>query len=183
MEGSIQGYFGAIPGGLAGVKATLKLMVGVARSFLKPNSSNIPATQALLAVRVLAQNLVQSCLDKDYWCEAQCLQVYVRDQIRYVRDMRSTETLQYPDKTIQLKSGDCDDKALLFCCLAECIGFETRLCAIGVDGEDFSHVSAQCLVPSKGWVNAETIPVDSKGTKVPLGWFPPDCTCLMLAHI
>jgi transglutaminase-like putative cysteine protease len=181
MHGALKGYFGSIPSGLDGVRATLRIMVAVVRGFLKPTTPE--ATHALLLVRVTAQTTVQNCADKDYWCEASKLQIFVRDKIRYVRDMREAETIQHPDKTLLLQSGDCDDKAILFCALAECIGFDTRFCAIGVQGEDFSHVSAQALVPGKGWVNAETIPIDSQGSKVPFGWFPPDATCLMLAHI
>lgn len=176
-------FMGSIPGGIAGVRSTLRLMVGIVRTFLKPPSTDAEKTAALLAARLLAQGLVQSCADKDYECEATKIQVFVRDKIRYTRDIRTAETLQYPDKTLLLASGDCDDKAILFCTLAECVGFETRFCAIGVSGGEFSHVSAQVMIPGAGWVNAETIPVDDVGTKVPLGWFPPDCTCLMLAHI
>jgi transglutaminase-like putative cysteine protease len=178
----LTGYMGSIPGGLAGIKATLKIMVNIARQFLKPPPGTVQA-QSLLLVRTTAQQLVQGCGEKDYWCEASTLQLFVRDRIRYVRDMRTAETLQFPDKTLQLKSGDCDDKSLLYACLAECIGFEARFCAIGVNGEDFSHVSAQVLIPSRGWINAETIPIDDAGTKVPLGWCPPDATSLMFGHI
>lgn len=182
MDGTAyRGFFGQIPSGLAGVKATLKIMVNVTRSFLKPATPE--RTQALLVVRTTAQRIVQGCPEKNWMCEASQLQLFVRDRIRYVRDMRTAELLQTPDKTLQLKSGDCDDKSLLFAALAECIGFDTRFCAIGVQGEGFSHVSAQCLVPGAGWVNAETIPIDDKGTKVSLGWSPPDATCLMLAHV
>jgi len=186
MEGSqtrATGYFGSIPSGIDGVRETLRIMVRIARKFLKPDNGNAAQTASLLTVRMTAGNITLGQPEKDYWNEAAAIQRYVRDRIRYTRDMRTSETIQYPDKTIQFGYGDCDDKAMLFCCLAECIGFETRFCAIGVDGGDFSHVSGQCLIPGNGWVNAETIPVDERGTKVDLGWFPPDCTCLMLAHI
>lgn len=174
-------YFGVIPSGTAGVRATLKIMVMVARKFLKPSDADNAAK--LAALRAFAQNLVQSCPEKDWLCEATKLQVFVRDAIRYTRDMRLAETVQTPDKTLQLRSGDCDDKSLLLATLAETIGFAARFCAIGVAGESFSHVSAQLLVPGKRWVNAETIPIDDHGTKANLGWFPPDATCLMFAHI
>jgi hypothetical protein len=183
MGSAHHAFMGSIPGGIAGVRSTLRVMVGMVRTFLKPASSDVEKTQALLSVRLIAQQLVHSCAEKDYQCEAGKIQIFVRDSIRYTRDIRTAETLQYPDKTLSLASGDCDDKAMLFCSLAECVGFETRFCAIGVSGGDFSHVSAQVLIPGAGWVNAETIPIDDAGTKVPLGWFPPDCTCLMLAHI
>ena len=172
-----------IPGGVEGVKATLRAMVATVRAFTKPKPHDSEKIAGLLSVRLTAQNIVQGLPPKDYWAEANALFLFVRDHIRYVRDMRQMETLYFPDKTLALKAGDCDDMAMLFAALAETIGFETRFCAIGVDGEEFSHVSAQCLVPGFGWVNAETIPIDDKGSKMPFGWFPPDATCLMLAHV
>lgn len=185
MPGSaLTASFTAIPSGIDGVRATLRHMVAICRSFLKPPTGNSAKVQDLLLVRVTAQQIVQSCDEKDWYCEAECLQVWVRDNIRYVRDMLTSETLQTPDKTLKLASGDCDDKAMLYCALASCIGFDTRFCAIGVDDSDeFSHVSAQVLVPGTGWCNAETIPIDNRGSKAKFGWFPPECTCLMLAHI
>lgn len=174
-------YFGDIPSGLAGTKATLRIMVMVARKFLKPSTPQ--GTQNLLLIRTTAQRLVQNCGEKDYWCEASTLQTFVRDSIRYLRDMRTAETIQTPEKTLAERSGDCDDKSLLLAVLAETIGFSARFCAIGVQGQPYSHVSAQLLIPSRGWVNAETIPINDNGEKAVLGWFPPDATCLMLAHI
>lgn len=183
MDGgaSITGHFGMIASGLAGVKATLRIMVMVARGCLKPTDPT--KTNDLLMLRTTAQTLVQNCGEKDYWCEASQLQAFVRDKIRYVRDIRDVETIQFPVQTLQLQSGDCDDKSVLLAVLAECIGFETRFCAIGVRGESYSHVSTQILIPGRGWTNAETIPIDNQGSKAALGWFPPDATCLMLAHV
>lgn len=180
---NLLGTIDTIPSGIDGVKATLRIMVSMVREFRKPPQSDPDKVAALLNVRVLAQSLVQSCAEKDYACEASKLHAFVRDHIRYVRDMRTVETLQYPDKTLMLQSGDCDDKSILFCALADSIGFDTRFCAIGVNGEGFSHVSAQCLIPGRGWTNCETIPIDSRGTKVPMGWFPPDATCSMIYHV
>jgi hypothetical protein len=181
--------FGFIPSGIAGVRATLKQMVKTTRGFLKPVGGNQAKVQALLSVRLLATNLTLNCAEKDYWAECSALQVFVRDSIRYVADMAQSETLQEPHYTLYSKSGDCDDKAILFCCLAQCIGYPARFCALGVPTEDdpqgecFSHVCGQVLIEGRGWVNAECIPIDDEGTKVDLGWFPPDVTCMMFAHI
>lgn len=192
-------YFGAIPSGIAGVRATLKVMVAVARAVLAPDNAKawsalrslgfsiafdpVTGTQNLVTLRTTAQRVILNCAEKDWWCEARALQSYVRDSIRYTRDMRSAETVQFPLQTMQYQSGDCDDKSVLLVTLAETVGFTTRFCAIGVNGDSFSHVSAQLLIPGKGWVNAETIPIDNLGSKAQLGWFPPDASCLMLAHI
>ena len=189
MGSATRAYFGDIPSGINGVKTTLRLMVGTCRHFLKPTPGDDDRTQALLAVRNVASQLVLNVPEKDYFGECSALQVFARDAIRYTEDMRAAEQLQYPDFTIATQSGDCDDKAILFCCLASCIGRATRFAAIAVpteqdpNGEIFSHVCGQVLVPGRGWVNAECIPIDDDGTKVPFGWFPPDATCIMLAHI
>jgi transglutaminase-like putative cysteine protease len=173
-----------IPGGIEGVRATLKQMVKIARTFLKPSQFDDDAIQSLLFVRITAQRAVHHCAEKDYLAEVKALHKLARDSVRYVRDHLTAETLQYPDKTLQIGSGDCDDKALLMATMAHCIGYPSRFVAIEVNDEGgFSHVSPQILVDGYGWVNAECIPIDDSGTKVDLGWFPPDATQVMKAHI
>lgn len=171
--GAFNSYLGQIPAGREGVKATLKIMVMVARK-----------SKAALPVRTLAQQLVQSCPENDRHCEAATLHAFVRDSIRYVGDIHDMETIQYPEQTLQLRSGDCDDKALLLASLLLSIGFPSRFCAVKVNGSNaYSHVLAQTLIPGEGWISAEVIPIDGRQEKAPLGWFPPDATCFMLAHI
>jgi hypothetical protein len=179
-------FFSTIPSGVDGVRATLRLMVKTCRKFLKPAASD---TQALLAVRLCATNLTLGLPEKDYWGEISAIHQFCRDEIRYVGDLAQSETLQEPQYTLFSKCGDCDDKSILFCCLAQCIGYPVRFCALGIPttddphGEQFSHVSPQALIQGYGWVNAECIPIDESGTKVELGWFPPDASCMMLAHV
>jgi hypothetical protein len=185
MANGVRASFGSIPSGIEGVRATLRLMVKCVRDFLKPAWHNQDGVQGLLLVRVTAQQAVQHCAEKDYLAEVTALHRFVRDDIRYVRDMLDAETLQYPDKTLILKSGDCDDKSMLLAAMANCIGYPARFCAIAVKNEpDFTHVSCEILVGGEyGWVNAETIPINDRGAKVDLGWFPPDATNTMRAHI
>lgn len=129
-----------------------------------------------LHVRTLAVELVQGCAPKDKPAELATLQRFCRDRIRYVNDIDGVETLQTPVQTLKLRAGDCDDKATLLCALAGAIGFATRFCAIGVRGQEFSHVMAQARLGA-GWINCETIVPG-----VDIGWFPPDATSTMLAH-
>jgi transglutaminase-like putative cysteine protease len=154
-----------IPGGDAGVRRTLRLMVDL-----------VDVYKCDLNVREHALALVAACAPKDRTAEAQSLQRYCRDSIRYVGDVDGVETLQTPVQTLRLAAGDCDDKATLLCSLAASIGFSTRFCAIGVRDEEFSHVMAQLRL-GRGWVNAETIMPG-----VEIGWWPPDTTKVMLAH-
>lgn len=166
-------FLGSVPTGSAGVNATLKLMVSIARK-----------TRTSLPVRTLAQQLVQGCPEQDDLCEATALHGFVRDRIRYVRDIRDVETVQFPEQTLQLGSGDCDDKSLLLAALAESIGFSTRFCAVRIGAETVpTHVAPQLLIRGQGWVNAEVIPIDGGSQGAPLGWFPPDATCFRLAHV
>jgi transglutaminase-like putative cysteine protease len=155
----------AVPGGRAGVARTLELMCSLVNQY-----------KTDLNVRTLAVELVQSCAPKDRRCELSALQHFVRDQIRYVADIESVETLQTPVQTLKLQAGDCDDKATLLNALAAAIGMATRFCAIGVRGGPFSHVMSQVAL-GRGWINCETIVPG-----VEIGWFPPDATQGMLAH-
>jgi transglutaminase-like putative cysteine protease len=173
-----------IPWGDAGVIRTLRVMVDVVRWF-----------KTDLHVRTLAVCLVGGRpvhlsdgrrirypprAPKDFVGELQTLHAFVRDHIRYVRDVEGIETLQTPAQSLYVLAGDCDDKAMLLCALAGSIGFETRFCAIGVRGDPFSHVMAQALIPGDpDYINLETILTDPP---VPIGWFPPDATTAMLAH-
>lgn len=155
-----------IPGGIAGVQATLSHMVSLVRQY-----------KTDMTVRTLAMELTRQCGEKDRRCDLAALHSFVRDRVKYQYDVDGVETLQTPVQTLRLGQGDCDDKATLLNALAASIGFPTRFCAIGVRGGDFSHVMAQVRLGA-GWINAETI---VQG--IALGWFPPDATCTMLAHV
>lgn len=156
----------AIPGGVEGVKRTLSLMCELVRQF-----------KTDLNIRTLAVELVSGCAPKDARAELAALHAFCRDQIRYVGDVNGVETLQTPVQTLKSRSGDCDDKATLLASLAESINYSTRFLAIGVRGGPFSHVMAQAAL-GRGWVNMETIVPDAE-----LGWFPPDASQGMLAHV
>jgi len=154
-----------LPGGLDATKRTLAVMVGLVRQY-----------KTDMNVRETAIQLTNGCPPKDARCELTQLQHFVRDQIRYVGDVDGVETVQTPVATLRLGAGDCDDKSVLLCALAASIGFATRFCAIGVRGQDFSHVMAQAKLGSS-YINMETIVPG-----VEIGWFPPDATQVMTAH-
>jgi len=156
----------SLPEGLAGVRETLAIMVKVVR-----------ANKADVGLRTVAQQLVRGCADKDYRCYVTRLHTFVRDKIQYVGDVRGIETLQTPQQTLRIGSGDCDDKAIVLATLLESIGFATRFAAIGVRGGDYSHVLPEVRL-GKGFVSLETIVPTAT-----LGWFPPDATRVMRAHV
>jgi hypothetical protein len=173
-----------IPDGLGGVKRTLRLMVDVARTF-KTDLHVRTLAVCLVGGRVVTlsdgrQVRYPLCRPKDYVGELRTLHAFVRDHVRYTRDIEGVETLQTPIQTLNVLAGDCDDKAMIFNSLCASIGFRTRYCAIGVRGQPFSHVMPQALLENMGeFVNAETILTDPP---VDLGWEPPDTTMVMYAH-
>lgn len=148
------------------MRVTLRLMVDLARTY-----------KTDLNVRTLALELVEGCAERDRAAELRALQQFARDAIRYVLDVDNIETVQTPIQTLRVRQGDCDDKSTLLSALAGSIGFPTRFCAIGVNGEDFSHVMCQARLGT-GWVNCETIVPGAD-----IGWYPPDATSAMLAHV
>jgi hypothetical protein len=153
-----------IPSGEAGTRETLKLM-----------SKLVKAEKSALPIRLLALDLVKRNGQKDYTGEVLKIHQFVRDHIRYVRDVRGVETLQTPTKTLELGQGDCDDKSTLTAALLESIGHPTRFIAVGFAPGSFSHVLLETKIGNK-WVPVETT------EPVKLGWFPPGVTMRMRWH-
>jgi hypothetical protein len=170
---------GSIPSGEAGVAATLKIMVDMVLEY-----------RASPAVRVWAQGLVRDCPSRDSVCQVRTIHAWVRDHIKYLPDIRNVETIQTPDYTLSMGSGDCDDASVLTGAGLESLGRQVRFAAVEIRGNGFSHVSSQVLLGTR-WVNLETIlPVLKDawgglpaGTPTPIGWFPPDVTRVMLARV
>jgi hypothetical protein len=144
----------AIPDGKAGTVATLKIMRDVVKSGKKS-----------LVVRNTAISLIGELPQKDWFNENKILHRFVRDEIRYVKDIRGVETVQTPDVTMQIKAGDCDDKSVLLAALLESIGHPTRFVAIGFAPDDYVHVMVESRIGT-AWVPLETT------EPVEMGWYP-----------
>jgi transglutaminase-like putative cysteine protease len=155
----------ALPDGVAGIKYTLAQMVKYAQAGRKSPP-----------VRFLAEQIVRDVKPKSYTEEARAIQEYVRDHIRYTRDIRGTETLATPDQTIRRGVGDCDDMSLLASALLESIGHPTRFVAVGASPGDYSHVLVETRV-GRNWIPVETT------ENVPLGWYPPGMNARLVYHV
>ena len=136
---------GEIPEGREGTIATLRIM----RSYVRQGKT-------LPDVRLKAVALTSGLAQKDYSGQIRRLHAFVRDQIRYLRDITDVETLQTPDVTLALAAGDCDDKSILLAALLESIGHPTRFVAIGPSHENFVHVYVETLVGRDYWLPLET---------------------------
>lgn len=154
----------AIPDGPQGVYVTLRMM----RQLAREGKVDPP-------IRELALSIVKPNGQKDWIGEARALHEYVRDQIRYVRDINGVETLQTPEQTIRIGQGDCDDKSTLLAALLESIGHPTRFVAVGFRPGKYSHVLLETKIGGK-WIAAETT------EPVSLGWYPPRTRARMVIH-
>lgn len=152
----------AIPAGKAGTLATLKIMRALARKY-----------KCAPGVRMLTQKLTKNLSNKKYSAEANAVFMFVRDKIRYVKDIRGVETVQTPVQTVKTGSGDCDDKSLLIAAMLESIGHPTRFVAVGFIPGTFSHVFTQTKIGRK-WVTLETT------MQYPMGKNPPGITSKMM---
>ena len=165
-----------IPSGTAGTRATLKLMRSLVHEGRKTP-----------LVRQLAVDLTTGLMQKDRLSEIKVLYNFVRDRIRYVRDIRQVETLHTAEKILQNKAGDCDDKSIILSSLLESLGFKTRLVALGfsppvknmfgnIQSRGYSHVLPHVFIDGD-WMPLETTePVD-------MGWSPKKVKSAMIIYV
>jgi len=154
----------AIPDGKAGTIATLKIMRDVTN-----------AAKRALPIRSLAVQITNGEYQKDWLNEIKRIHQFVRDEIRYVRDVRDVETIQTPEATLKIKAGDCDDKSTLLAALLESIGHPTRFVAVGFQPDDFAHVLVESRIGAK-WIPLETT------EPVPAGWYPKGVVSRLVIH-
>lgn len=121
-----------------------------------------------LTIRNLAGGLVQGLRQKDFNGEIRVIHAYVRDSVRYLKDIHGVETIQTPLVTLQNGFGDCDDKATLLASMLESIGHPCRLVAVGFLNPDvYQHVYVETRSGNKSaWIPLETT------ENVPVGWSP-----------
>lgn len=124
------------------------------------------------AIRQAATSAAFLTPERDEFAECSALFAWVRDSVRYVRDVHNVETLTTPDKTMAGLIGDCDDQATLLAALFESIGYPTRFVIAGYHypGE-FEHVYVQVYACDQ-WIDCD--PTEHR----PFGWSPPDPVCL-----
>jgi len=123
-----------------------------------------------------AHGVIYLQAERDELAEVGALFEYVRDRIRYVRDVHNVETLCYPAMTLQRLIGDCDDQTMLLCALCEASGYPTRLVMAQYQSGDWEHVYCQVFVRGQ-WMDCD--PIERSAY---LGWSAPDPTRLYIEH-
>lgn len=156
---SLTGRLGTLPNGNAGAYATVAAMRAMVRRY-----------RTHPAIRSAALSITFTTPERDQLSEVDALFSFVRDHVRYVRDVRGVETLATPTKTIELLAGDCDDQSTLLAALLESIGYPTRFVIAGYNGSPYyAHVYLQALT-REGWVNLD--PTEDHA----VGWAPANAT-------
>lgn len=123
-------------------------------------------------LREYALTLVAGVPEKDFEAEVSEIFGFVRDSIRYTRDINGIETVQTPEKTLEYGQGDCDDQSVLLSALLEILGNQTRFIAVGRKRGQYSHVLVQAW-SGREWVSLDPI------MRVPVGWHPPGMAAVM----
>lgn len=148
-----------LPGGAAGVART----VGHMRRLVREGRKHP-------AIRAAALSIIGALAPRDTEGEARALFEFVRDQIRYVRDVHATETLAQAPITLAMHAGDCDDQVILLAALCESVGLPTRfVLSAHVTPGELDHVCLEVLAGDE-WRGCD--PTEA----VPFGWLPPALT-------
>jgi predicted transglutaminase-like cysteine proteinase len=134
------------------------------RSTLKEMSKLVRTYKTHATVRECAQQLTRHLRSYDRMGEITSIAAFCRDDIRYVNDVDDVETIQAPDYTLNVGSGDCDDKSILCNALLASIGYQTLFFAVGLNGQMYEHVMGGVRLGTR------TIPIE---TIVPLGSMGP----------
>jgi len=130
--------------GTRGIVQTLKIM----QSLVDRYKTNIK-------IRELAQKIINRVPEKNCKLEAATLQNWVRDNIRYTKDIAGVETIGSPDHTLLTRHGDCDDQSILLATLLQSVGHPTRFAAVGNHKNKYNHVYTEVKINGQ-WLPAET---------------------------
>lgn len=119
------------------------------------------------SIRQAATSIAFLTPEKDEFAECRAVFEWVRDNVRYFRDVHNVETLTTPDKTLSGLVGDCDDQTVLLASLFESIGYPTRFVIAAYTRAEFEHVYLQVFCGDQ-WIDCD--PTEHE----PFGWAPPD---------
>jgi hypothetical protein len=142
-----------LPRGERGTLQTLKLMA----AFCKRDAASPE-------LRAVAHRIIENAAGHDFSAEIRALYYFARDQIKYRKDPVEVERVQDALRTLQFRSGDCDDKAVLLVTLLAVCGHRARLCVSGSAPGRWSHVYCEVATP-QGWM-----PLDPTPESAQPGW-------------
>jgi hypothetical protein len=151
---------GRIPKGYAGTRRTVDHIIHL----VKEGAKDFCLRQT--AINILIENHVPP---KDYFGEIQTLFEWVKQNVRYTRDIHRVELLHSPRRMLELRAGDCDDMTILLASMLKSVGHPVRLVLVGFNPRKktlFTHIYLEAFC--KDW----WIPLDATVNRR-LGWAPP----------
>lgn len=110
------------------------------------------------------------CPVHDQVCQADIYLRWIHENISWVPDIGTAETVAAPWRTLEVKAGDCDDLSSLLASMAVSVGIPARFKAIAANPDhpnEFTHVYVEMLLED------EWIPADPSVAGKPLGWESP----------
>ena len=151
-----------LPDGPGAVARTLSIMKRLARDAVRDPKQ----VARMKAIEIYKMYRVPP---RAYLREAQALQMWIQNAVRYVRDPEGVELVQTPEVTLKLGTGDCDDQSTLLAAMLIATGHTAQFVALGMNGLPLSHVLVETKIGEK-WTALETI------IRKPLGWLPANIT-------
>lgn len=124
------------------------------------------------AIREKAVELTAFLPQKDRVGEVRAIFEFVRDEIRYVRDIQGIETVHMPEIVLENAAGDCDDKAMLLASLLGSVGYSTRFVAMGQAPGAYTHVYLEVKM-GRDWSTAVALDATEPHH---MGWRPPSAS-------
>lgn len=121
----------------------------------------------MAVIRGYAAELTKGLPVKDKKMEADRVNRWVRENVRYVGDINGVETLHYPVTTLQTRAGDCDDMAMLNAALLMALGHDCVFVALN-QGRGYAHVWTRTKIGSNQWLDLEPTENYPTGVSVPI---------------
>lgn len=109
----------------------------------------------------------------DWMGEARAVYNWVRQHIRFTRDVRGKETLHAANDIVRLGIGDCDDFTILICSLMGTIGAKCSIITVASDPRDpdlFSHVYPEVSINGR-WVTMDAARRDPRFGLAPANYY------------
>lgn len=105
--------------------------------------------------------------ERNWNAEVDAIYWWVRNNVRYTRDIHEVELFQKPRRTLETKIADCDDLSILIGSLLQCVGYPVILRVIGLGGNSYQHVYPCAGIPPDD--PTEFKPLDASRGEGP-GW-------------
>jgi transglutaminase-like putative cysteine protease len=149
-----------VPRGLRGTMASARLIA----ELIRQGARDFYVRQK--AIRIFRETGAPA---KDRWAEICALFHWVRNNVRYTRDIFRTEVLHTARRMIELRAGDCDDMTILLAAMLLSTGHPVRLALTGFRPKKphgYSHIYPEV------YVKGNWIALDATMDR-PIGWAPP----------